>query len=170
MKYNTGKASHQISAGERAAFGAAWRRGTPTHRQKRYLSFLMKTAKENGIDIGKVVQMPKILTIEDHTLAIDRLKKALKKAGVEYEDSARTMKTNARKREWSKKKTLEALQTEWTYMTEKKPDRQMVKTLDEDGFVRIYDWNGKHFLDHYGNPVITGKHRNKTPIAWARLG
>lgn len=170
MRYNTGKASHQISAGERAAFAEAWQRGKPTFRQKKYLAFLTTLATENGIDIARTTGLFKIVTIQDHTIAISRLKKALIDAGVQFEDTARKMKSEKQHHERMKKRTIEALQTNWIYMTERKPDRPMVKTLDEDGRMQIYDWNGKNFIDCYGNPVVTGRHRNKTPIAWARLG
>lgn len=170
MKYNTGKASHQISAGERFHFGMAMHKGEPTHRQKQYLKFLMAKATENGVDIKAAMKGQKIESIQEYSMAIDKMAKALRAAGVDIPETAYEKKRKTSKDNYKKKKTLEALQTDWIYMTEKKPDRHIVNTLDEDGFVRTYEWDGRHFLDGLGNPVVTGRHRFKTPIAWARLG
>lgn len=169
MRYNTGKASKQISASDRFWYGMKVNSGQPTFRQKKYLAFLMAKAHENNVDISAAVGKMKIENRKDHNVAIDKLRQAIIDAGIPLEETERQKEYRKSKEAYSKKKTLEALTTNWTYMTEKKPDRHFVKTMDEDGFVRIYEWNGKNFLDGKGNEVVTGRHRYKTPIAWARL-
>lgn len=178
MRYNTGyskngKYSKTISAGQRHNYGRAVHRNDISYAQFRYARYLIALCRDNGIDertaIGGYSLSDKICISK----AIEHIKKTLNQNGIKYDVPVETAKDKAHKERING--ILDEIEnTNWIPMSERKPDRKYVKTLDRTGFMRTYEWNGETFIDALGNPLTKEwertQYRCKVPYKWAYLG
>ncbi len=173
MKYNTGKASHQISAGERAAYEGALHRDQPTQRQKGFYRRLLAIGTENGVEFNEYRIIGKLETKNDYNIAIRKIKNVLIEKGL-YEYTEKDRAQDERRAERRKKYEEELNNTEWISLKERKPDCKFCKTLDRDGRIRTLEWSEKHqcFVSPRGQAVLK-KFENitgiKKPERWAYL-
>lgn len=171
MKYNTGKASHKISANEKFAYDRAWHKDQPSVAQKKLWGYLMARLTENNLDLGGVY-MGRLQTRNDYANAIDIVKRYLIKQGI-LEKGEPTQWKKYRIERYEKMRE-ERKNTKWISIKKKLPDRKYVKTLDADGNMYTLEWNQEYkvFVSEFGKPITKKNeklHKYKVPIAWAYL-
>ena len=179
MKYNTGfngRSSHQIGADEKHQYYRSLHRGEPSHAQKAYLKYLMASAKEVNVDISKALGKQMINSKYEYSVAIGKMKRALRDAGFQFSDQEkeRDAKTLAEQRKRHEEYRKKRDSINWISMKDRKPDRHFVETIDDRGKMVTLEWNGKCFLDNWGKPITKESERLarhlRVPVAWAYLG
>lgn len=173
MKFNTGRASKQISASEKFQFGQAHYRDLPTAGQKKMWWWLMATCNTNNVDISSLGIGGKMVTRTDYSVKIDKVKRHLIEEGIiEESETDKANKEYVEQKIAQRKAEIE--DTEWIKMRDRLPDRKYVKTLDRYGHMYTLEWNEKYkvFVSEYGVPITYKNeklHKYKKPIAWAYL-
>lgn len=170
MRQYTGKSSHQISAYSKFNYFFRKECGKPTAKQSKYLAHLKAICSAHKLDVGEAMGHMSVKTRSDCSEAIVRIKEYLKNHGVKLQENDSVKEYRKRQTDYYTKRNEEVINTDWIYLDKAMPDRHFVKALMDDGRMLTLEWDGKNFLDPYGNPIVTGKHRFNTPIAWARLG
>lgn len=171
MRYNTGKASHQISANSRFWYGEACNRNNPTEKQKKYWKRLLAECGNHNIPFQELGVAGKLVTRMDYSQAIKQAEKYLVDRGLWQPTVNQYSKKQDAKRE-ERHKEFEA--TEWIRLDEKLPDTEYVRTLDKYGRIYTLKWNAEYecFVSPSGIPILkinNRRHKYRKPIAWAYI-